>query len=254
MAKANSNISLVEFEFTADGLANFRKKMADLFKIAPVARIKITEKQILVYSANKFFHTFKSALLDTKETFTLTSGEIPDTGIDFVVLNTRNLVQTVNFFAGTNPVKIAFKQLRGAPTASEMRISDGDLNLAFVGGDSSELRSITAAQIEQKLDPADSLFSFTITGDELTKIKRLATLRDKDAINIWIRNGDIRIGQSSWDVRVGHSDEKETYIFDKKYLSCIDLADVITIYAFDSFISVRGTETNLMIGRELDEL
>ena len=254
MAKTNSNISHVEFEFTADGLASFKKKLADLHNIAPVARVKITEDQVLVYSAQKSMHTFKSATLDAKTTFAKVTGDLPENGVDFVILNTKNMVQTVNFFSGEKPIKMSFKLLKGAPVASEAKITDGDLNLSFVGGDATALRAVSAQAIEEKLDLADSEFSFSVTKEEFMKIKRLAQLRDKDAIYVKVRNGDIRIGQPSWDIRVGASDHTDTYIFSKKYLSCIDVTDVITIHAFDSFLCVKGADSNLMIGRELDEL
>lgn len=256
--KSNTNTTTIEFEFTAAGLAMFKKRLADLHMINPVARMKIFPDHVLIYSAPKTFHTFKSARFDMDEIFTVTKGPVPDAGLDYIFVNTQNVVQSVVHFGGQSPVRMRVTAYKEAKMAHEVVLLDDELSLKFIGGDATELKSITAAEIDAKMDPGNSDFSFVMTGEQLTKIKRLAQKRkDAETVTVWVRDGEVRIGQggrAAWSVLIGQSDEGDTFVFNKKYLSTIEVLDTITVHCFDQFLLIKETTTHLMIGRELDEL
>ncbi len=252
--KSEANTQYAEYTLTAEGLQDLKRRLADLYKIAPVARLKLQQDYLLAYSATKTLHSFKGAVMPLQGLMAPKSGVIPDAGLDFIVLNTRNLVQNMNFLAQDKPVTLRLRYGKGAIVANELRLSDAETNLIVIGGDPSEIKSITRAQMEQKMDPASSNFSFTMTGEQLQKVKRMSQLSSAEAVNVWVRDGEVRIGQATWNVRIADADEDESYAINKKYLSCIEPADEITVYAFDSFILVKESATTLMIGRELDDI
>jgi hypothetical protein len=252
--RTNSNLETVELRFEPDGLNVLKNRMADLYMITDVARMRVTPDYILVYAAPKSFHTFKSARIELAGVATVTKGEVPERGLDFIFLKTRNFVQCIPHFDSDSPRYLTLRSNKGAASAHELELRDDQLKLKFIGGDQTEIKSLSYEQIQQKMDKSLSDFSFNITGPLLTKVKRLAQKQDAETVTVTAADGEVRIGQPRWSLLIDQTSDEVHFNFNKKYLSTIEVTDTIEVHVFDAFLLVDQNDTKLMIGRELDEL
>jgi hypothetical protein len=130
------------------------------------------------------------------------------------------------------------------------------LKISTIGGEEYRIRDLTKTLLNAKLNPKLSKWSFEVSQEDFTNIKKLSTINNEDrTFNIQVDNGQVTFNETNkWELEVANiSTKNANIIFNKKYLSNITTElDSITFFIFETFILIKDEESNLMLSFEQD--
>jgi len=110
--------------------------------------------------------------------------------------------------------------------------------------------------LAKNLNLKNSKWSFALTKDDFTDIKKLSSINSERIINIGIDKGIVNFSEkSAWDLEVDNleDDRSSNLIFNKRFLNCINAErEKITFSIFETFMLVKDEESNLMLSFEQD--
>lgn len=252
---SSTNLQSYEFEFVRKNFEEILKCIADLSRINPMIKIKMDEEDVLFYSRagnDMTIPAFKSFLYPLDKFITTAEPKI----LDFIVLNGSNFVKNnLLFLDKDNAINGKLLHHNNAKVAAQMLLSNGKLNFNFISGDYTQIKDITKQQIEERMDPSLSNFSFTLDGDTFNEIKKLVNLNKSEVINIRVKNGKLEFYDKRWSLKVADvTVDDDMWTFNNKYLKSIDPSEEIKINMFDQFLLIKDNNVNLMIGLELSSL
>jgi len=251
-----SNLRDYNFEFNRANLKEIITVLKDLTRIDQMIKMKIDKEHVLFYSRagkDNFIHGFKSFMYPVEEFITADEPII----MDFIVLNGGNFVKNLELYlAKETPIhgRLAYKDKD--KIAGMMYITDGKLKFNFVTGDYRQIKDISKQDVENKMNPDLANFSFTMTGDEFSDIKKLSALNKSETISMRVKKGKLEFFDTRWSVHVADlpTVEDEIWTFNNKYLKSITPSDHITIHMFDQFLLFKEDNVALMIGLELSNI
>ena len=205
-------------------------------------------------NANKHINAFKGASIDITEL--CDEIKIPDAGIDFIIVNSKNFVKQAAFFIeDKSPVLFTLHYNVNNKSAKMLYLNNDLLNISFVGGNSISIKDITYDAMLAKTDDSLCDYSISLDSDKLNKVKKLAAATATESINMWSKNGRFYFGETRWSLDVTDCASEQSKVqFNKKYLNSFEPAQSININVFDTFIAVNQDNTCLLIGLELVEL
>ena len=251
-----SDIKEFAFEFNRLNLESIIDALKDLSKIDPMIKMKLDKDEVLFYSKagkDNTIHALKSFKFPVKDFITTDENIV----IDFIMLNGPNFVKNLELFLPKNtPIlgKLTYKEKD--KIASMFYITDGKLKFNFVTGDYRQIKDITKGDIDNKMDPENANFNFTITNEQFTEIKKLIALNKSETISLRVKKGKLEFYDKRWSSHICDlpTVADESWSFTNKYLKSITPADEIKIHMFDQFLLFKEDNIALMIGLELSEL
>ena len=241
---------------------NLLSKLEETSKIDDVLKIKIDNENILLYSTEGVSSVLalKSFQLKTKEYFI---GYEHEFITDFVVLSSPKLIKNLKIFSD-NDVKF---EIEGRLTENDKilevrscKFSCDKIRLQWIGGEQSKIRDISQEVLSTRLNLKNKKWNFICSNENFSTIKKLSTLNssanpDDKLISINVEDGDVIFSEKSkWDIDVDKVSTKSAKLtFNKKYLSYINIDtdfESIEFNIFETFLLVKGKESNLMLSFE----
>lgn len=251
-----SELKEFSFEFNRANLKEIVTVLKDLTRIDQMIKIKFDQDNVLFYSKagkDNSIHAFKSFLYPIQD-FIIADEYI---NIDFIIINGTNFVKNLELFINKDiDVKGKLQYKEKEKVASMMYITDGKLKLNFVTGDYRQIKDISKQDIENKMNPDYANFTFTMTGDDFTEIKKLSALNKAETISMRVKKEKLEFFDKRWSVYIQDlpNTEDETWSFNNKYLKSIAGSNEINIHMFDQFLLFKEENIALMIGLELSDL
>ena len=236
-------------------------KIGDLTQIEDVVKLKIDRDNILMYSMlsnDVSVLALKSYLLNTSEYI---DNFDKDEVYDFIITSAAKFVKNLKFFNTTNPIKLDInsKPLPDDDSIQHVRaaqFSNGKLKISVIGAEQHKIRDINKTTLESRLNLKNSKWSFKISKEDFSDVKKLASINNEDKIiNINVTNGKVTINETAkWELDIDTIQYKNCQlIFGKKYLSNVNTdEDPIQFSIFETFILVKDNNSNLMLSFEQD--
>lgn len=250
----------IKFKIKSDKISDFIDKISDLTKISDTVKLKIDNDNVLMYSmiGGSVLLAFKSYLINTKEY--LDYDDIEYT-LDTVIINAGKFVKNLSFLKTSDKVtmEISYKQSsddENVMNARSIQIVGGKLKVNWVGGEQFDVRDITKAQLEQRLNLKNKKWSFNIIKSDFADVKKLSSINGEKIITMSVDKGKVVLSESgAWELEVDQLAEERNsnLILNKRFLSCIDESlDNVEFNIFDNFMLIKGDDTNLMLSFEQD--
>jgi|APSaa5957512535_1039671.scaffolds.fasta_scaffold15332_4 hypothetical protein len=252
----------VKFKINGDTFNTFVSKLSDLSTIDDSVRLKIDNDDVLMYSilGKNILLAFKNYLIPTDE-FLIKNDDL-DYQLDLVIPNIKKFVKNLGMIKDPDKVTIEFNY---KPSADDrdiyqvryFQVSCGRFKINWVGGEhNNETREINKEMLAKNLNLKNSKWSFALTKDDFTDIKKLSSINSERIINIGIDKGIVNFSEkSAWDLEVDNleDDRSSNLIFNKRFLNCINAErEKITFSIFETFMLVKDEESNLMLSFEQD--
>lgn len=251
-----SDIKDFKFEFNRQHLESIIAALKDLSKIDPMIKMKMDKDDVLFYSkagSDNTIHALKAFRFPVRDFITADDYIV----MDFIMLNGPNFVKNLELFLTKDTEvmgKMTFKEKD--KIASVFYITDGKLKFNFVTGDYRQIKDITKGDIENKMDPESANFTFTMSNEQFTEIKKIIALNKAETISLRVKKGKLEFFDKRWSSHICDlpTVDDETWSFTNKYLKSITPSDEIKIHMFDQFLLFKEDNIALMIGLELSEL
>ncbi len=247
-----------KFKFNKTKYNEIMDCIIDLYKINPMIKVKLDGETALFYSragTDATIPAFKSFTYDITDFIEADEYKT----MDFIILNGSNFVKNALLLNKKDlDINGKFLYNEKAKVASQIYISNDKLNLNFISGDYTQIKDITKEQIEARMNPEDSNFNFTVTGEQFKEIKKLVQLNKSEVINLRAKKNKIQFYDKRWSLDVAVvKTEDEIWTFNNKYLKSISPDEEtgdIKIHMFDQFLLIKEGNTHLLIGLELSDL
>lgn len=251
-----SDLKEFSFEINRANLKEIVTVLKDLTRIDQMIKIKFDQDNVLFYSKagpDNSIHAFKSFLYPIED-FIIADNYIT---IDFIVINGTNFVKNLELFLNKESDIIGKLQYKEKEkVASMLYITDGKLKLNFVTGDYRQIKDISKQDVENKMNPDYANFTFTMTSDDFTEVKKLTALNKAETISLRVKKGKLEFFDKRWSVHIVDlpTIDDEIWSFNNKYLKSINSSNEIQIHMFDQFLLFKEDNIALMIGLELSDL
>ena len=238
-------------------------KIKDVSQISDTVKLKISNENILIYSVastDSFISALKSYTLKTGEYFQ--NFEIDSDSLDFIISPASKLVKGLLFFDTSHPIYLdtIYKQSAAYSNTYEIRtiqFSNNKLKISSVSSENSQIRDLTQKTLDAKLDIKLSKWGFKLSSSDLLAIKKLSQINiDDRIISITLESDVVKISElGKWELEVdsvtGRGNQQISFL--KKYLGSIDSTfDWVDLWIFETFVLVKGYNTNLMLSYEQD--
>jgi hypothetical protein len=245
--------------FLDGGFDAFVEHISDLQKVSDVVKMKIDDKNMLLYSAvstknGNFMQAMKTNSIRLADICEVKSGEIPDIGIDFIIQNPKQFIKNCKLFVGST-VEMSLEYIAERPKiAKELAISNDSIRIRAITGDPSLIQDITKSMIDNKLNVNNKDFSFIIDKENLDKVKKLAANSNIEVMRIVVKGGLVKFLENGWEITVATCPDYEEMecVFLKKYLKSIERTDEVEFNVFEHFMLVVEGDSKLLIGLEID--
>jgi hypothetical protein len=258
---AKDTIGTIELEIKKDNLVEFISKLENLSKIHDILRVKIDERELLMYTLSvpeKNNNTnsvlaMKYFVSETDEYFKNFDLKIQ---LDWILPNAKNFVKQAKIFAMYDrdlSIKIDYNTV--TKFIYSARFSNKKLTITEIGGEPHQIKNLTREQIQSKLDPNFKEFNIDIPLEEFQQVKRLASLdSENDIIKVEVIDGILSFGEK-WTLEIGDVSYKSgIWYFKKKYLGNIDETEFIKLNFYETFFVALGDKSNTMVTLELVDI
>lgn len=251
----------ITLNLNGENFSNLVDRLQDLSSISDVLKIKIDKENILAYSILSNDVSVLCLKSYSLKTIDYISNFNTDDLFDFVIVSASKFVKNLKFFNTDIPIKLdlSFKPSHENESVMHVRSSlfyNGKLKISWIGGELSKIKDIKKSNLDDRLNPAKSKWSFKISKGDFVDIKKLCNINSDDKIlSVVVNDGKVFVMEEyKWEIEVDEIQNKSTKItFNKKYLSNInDDIDHIEFSIFETFILVRDDDSNLMLSFETD--
>lgn len=252
----------IKFDINGEGFSDFVSKLTDLGGIDDSVRLKIDNKDILMYSilGRNVLLAFKNFLIPTRDILTL-EDDI-DYQLDLIIPNVKKFVKNLGLIKDENKVKIEFSYKESYDDESiylvrYFQVASGRFKINWIGGEhNNETREINKEMLSRNLDLKNRKWSFSLTNEDFSDIKKLSSINSERIININVKDGNVNFSEkSAWDLEVDEieDDRNSSLILNKRFLSCInDKMDNVEFNIFETFMLIKDNNSNLMLSFEQD--
>ena len=252
----------IKIDINGDGFGEFVSKLTDLSGIDDSVRLKIDNKDILMYSilGRNVLLAFKNFLVPTRDVLSI-EDDI-DYQLDLIIPNVKKFVKNLGLIKDQNKVKIEFSYKESYDDNSiyqvrYFQVSSGKFKINWIGGEhNNETREISKEMLYRNLDLKNRKWSFALSNEDFSDVKKLSSINSERIINVNIKDGKVNLSEkSAWDLEVDEIDDdrNSTLILNKRFLSCInDKMDKIEFSIFETFMLIKDNDSNLMLSFEQD--
>jgi hypothetical protein len=251
----------LSLKFNKDNFSDFVSKLQDLSQIEDVIKLKIDSDKILMYSVLSNEASILALKNFTVNTIEYIENFNKEETYDFIITSAVKFVKNLKFFNSDIPIKLDLVSKKDSDDDSILHVrsaqfSNGKLKISCIGGEQFKIKDISSEVIESRLNPKMAKWSFKMSKEDFSSVKKLSSINNEDRIlNISVLNGKVYLNEvSKWELEVDEVDIKnEQLTFIKKYLSNInDNNDYINFSIFPSFILIKDNNSNLMLSFETD--
>lgn len=235
-------------------------KLSDLTSIDDTIKLKIDSENILMYSmlGGNVMLAFKNFLIKTNDYF-----EIKDELVysyDVIIANCNKFVKNLEFLK-TQPkitMTLSCKESQEDETvmsARSIQIVGGKLKVNWLAAERYEMRDINKDVLSQRLDLKNRKWSFIISKEDFSDVKKLSNINSDKVININVVDGKVTLSEkAAWELEIGESERKSaSLIFNKRFFKCIDAdKEEIEFSMFETFMLIKDNQSNLMLSYEQD--
>lgn len=267
---ANSIIETL-VEFKKEGLTELMTVMNDLIKISTkdgdgksksIVKFTFEGKKIHIYSTGgsdaQQPTAFKSYVIDLNNIFSKIEGDLDNTHM--VVLDAKKLTKIMSLYLNKDKAvngKFTCQQKGKYIHAVYFQISSSKTRDNLACGELNMIKNLSIADVEGALDPKRRKFGFKFKKEELLEAKQRITITGTlyEFVSFEVYEGDIFLKQEDkWQIYLGDIQQpNHIYRFNKKYLSCIDVEELIEINIYDVFLTISSGKSNLMVSFETSE-
>lgn len=255
-----SSTKKIKFKVNKDKFEDFIEKLDDLTKISSTLKIKIDNDDILIYSVlgKAAVLAFKNYMFKTNELFQL-NDDIENT-FDIIIIEGKKFVKNLQFLKGNEKVtfEITYKSNPDDDNimdARTLQISGGKLKINLMTGEHYEIRDMNKNSLQKGLDIKNKKWSFKISKEDFSDIKKLSSINGTKLLNITVKEGNVKILETStWELDIDNinEDRNTNLILNKRFLSSINEKEDIVFNIFDNFMLIKDQESNLMLSFEQD--
>ncbi len=253
-------------EISTASFKDLLDKLQDLSQISDTIKLKFDRDHLMAYSlvaSDSAVLCLKAYFLDTSDYL---SGFEQEECHDLVVAAAPRFVKNLRFFEGASTIRAelsakpsyedeSVKHVRALSVNTPAKKGDR-LRVNLVGAELSKIRDLNRAALEARMAPEKSIWSFDLTQEDLTSVRKLANINSEDrTITISTEQGMVYVGEEGkWRLQVAETTHKDTRItFAKKYLSHFDQdSDPVRVGIFESFILVSTDQSRLLLSFETD--
>lgn len=249
------NTEILEFEINPDIIKQFQSDLDNLVKIDTVLKIKISDDKVMFYAKageKRTIHAFKCYIYERDEFIVNCNDDSIE--MDFIVINSTNFAKSLKVITAKKDfIKIKIEKFEKEKVANRLYVSDGKINMNFLGGGYLEIRDFTMEYIDSQMDPDLADFTFTLDKDVFTEIKKLAVLNKNEAVNFRVNNNKLEFFDSRWCIEVGETDDYDDteWNFNVKYFKTINNQDNLSFYVFNQFLLIKDNNEIYMIALQL---
>lgn len=254
-------ITKTKFTIKNDNFQDFIDKLDDLTKIGDSIKLKIDNDDIFIYSMMLSGHSilsFKNYLMKTKDY--LESKKELDATISIIIPNAKKFVKNLNFTKDSEKIILEISSKVDPDNENillgrSLQVVGDKIKINWMSGENYEMRDIDKSFIETKLDLIYRKWFFIITKSEFTDVKKLSSINSDRIINISILDGKVILSENAaWEFEIGSINDCRSadLKLNKKFLSCINDADVIEFSIYDNFMLIKDDNSNLMLSYEQD--
>jgi len=201
---------------------------------------------------------FKSYVIDTTKIFSSIDGDLSNTHM--VILDAKKLTKIMKLYINSD------KAIKGKLTSQKkgqyihtvyLQISSSRSRDNLTCGELNVIKNLSIKDVEGALDPSRKNFGFRFKREDLQEAKQRVAITGPiyEYVSFDIYEGDIYIKQEDkWQIYLGDIEQSNcTYRFNKKYLTCIDMDDIIEINVYDMFLTINSGQSSLMVSFETSE-
>ena len=192
MAKSGKD----KFRIKSEKFSEFISKLEDLTKISDNIKIKIDSENIMMYSilGKATILAFKNYIIKTNDLFEIK--EDLEYGIDIIILNAKKFVKNLNFLKDNEKVTIEITHKESQDDedimdARALQIVGGKLKVNWIGGEHYEIKDMSLSKLNQGLNIKNSRWSFNISKDDFTDIKKLSNINGDKILQIGVSSGKV---------------------------------------------------------------
>jgi len=243
-----------------DMFGDLINKLSDLTSIDDTIKLKIDNENILIYSmlGGNVMLAFKNFLIKTNDYF-----EIKDEleySYDVIIANCGKFIKNLEFLK-TQPkitMTLSCKESQEDETvmcARTIQVVGGKLKVNWLAAERYEMRDINKDILFEKLNLKNRNWSFVISKQDFSDVKKLSSINSEKIISIDVINGEIILSEkAAWELKIGETEKKSVnLIFNKRFFKCIDGdRDEIEFSMFENFILIKDNYSNLMLSYEQD--
>jgi hypothetical protein len=251
----------IKFKIKSEKFTDFISKLDDLTKISDTIKLKLDNKDILIYSVlgtGRVMLAFKSYVINTRDY--LEYVDDLEYSIDLVIVNAKKFVKNLNFIKDSEKISIEITYKESPDddlimNARSVQIVGGKLKVNWVSGEHYEVRDINKVALDQRLNLKNRKWSFIIEKSEFDDVKKLSSINGEKIININVSDGKVILFEKgSWEMEIGSIDPERSanLILNKKFISCINDTGDIEFNLFDTFMLIKDEEnrSDLMLSYE----
>lgn len=249
----------LKLTFNSDKISEFIDRLEDLTKIEDSIKLKIDNDNILMYSilGGNVMLAFKNFLLKTDDFFKFNEF---DYTLDVILANSKKFVKNLQFLKSSDKVTIEFVYKEsndddGVMNARSIQVVGGKLKVNWLAGEHYELRDINKVSLKNNLDIKKRKWSFKISQNDFSDVKKLSNINSDRIINITIDSGRVVFSEkAAWELEIDSigDDRNSNLMLNKRFLSCISDDKEIEFSIFDNFMLVQEENSNLMLSFEQD--
>jgi len=250
----------IKFLIKPDKIQDFIDKLSDLTSIDDTIKLKIDNKQVLMYSmlGGNVMLAFKNYLINTNDYF-----EIKDEleySYDVIIANCGKFVKNLEFIKSQNKITMSLSCKESQDDDSVMnarsiQVVGGKLKVNWLAAERYEMRDINKDVLSERLNLKNRKWSFIISREDFSDVRKLSNINSDKVININVVDGVVTFSEkAAWELEIGETEKKSaSLIFNKRFFKCIDAdRDDIEFSMFENFMLVKDNQSNLMLSYEQD--
>jgi hypothetical protein len=247
----------IKFTFIEDKIHEFIDRLDELTKIDDTIKLKIDSENILMYSilGGNVMLAFKNYLLNTEDIF---KSNGLDFTLDVIIPNAKKFVKNLNFLTQSEKVTIELSYKESSDDdevmiARSIQVVGGKLKVNWLAGEHYQLRDINKTSLKSNLNIKNSKWSFKISQNDFSDVKKLSSINSDKIINIVVDNGEVTLSErAAWELEIDNIEDNisTSLILNKRFLSCINDKDDVIFHIFDNFMLVKDDNSNLMLSFE----
>lgn len=257
--------------FKKEGFERIITILTDLVKISTkdlegkqksIAKFTFEGDKVHIYSTGgadaQQPNAFKSYIVDINELFEKIDGDLNNTHM--IILDAKKLTKIMKLYLNYDkPIKAKFtSQIKGSYTHTVyLKISCGRTQDNLACGEINTIKNLSINDVETALSPDRKQFSFNLKSSQLKEAKQRVSITGTmyDFVSFDIYQNDLFLKQEDkWQIYLGDiMQENHTYRFNKKYLSCIDMEEIVEVNIYDVFLTIKSGDSYLMVSFEVSE-
>ena len=267
----SNSIIDTKVEFNKEGFSELITIMNDLIKISTkdsdrkqksIVKFTFEGDKTHIYSTGgedaQQPTAFKSYVIDTNKIFSKIDGDLENTHM--VILDAKKLTKIMKLYIDSD------KPVKGKLTSQQkgeyihtvyLQISSARARDNLACGELNVVKNLSIDEVAQALDPSRKNFWFKFKREDLQEAKQRVAITGPvyEYVAFDVYEGDVFIKQEDkWQIYLGDLEQANcTYRFNKKYLTCIDMEDIVEVNVYDTFITINSGKSSLMVSFETSE-